>query len=93
VSQQEEQQARVGLPTWVMCTYILAYSVHVYKRFIRRARGALSVALLFGFGGSPNIPLTAWWAPLFKDVYFNGIFFGVYLIIGLVLIVAGLIQK
>ena len=55
--------------------------------------GLMFVVLLSGVGASANPPLTGWYVPLIRFIYTIGIFWFVFLIIGAVLIVAGLIKK
>jgi len=55
--------------------------------------GLMFVVLGFGVGGSGNPPLTGWYAALITFIYTIGFFWFVFLIIGAVLIVAGLIKK
>ena len=55
--------------------------------------GLLFVVLLFGVGASANPPLTGWFVSLIRFIYTIGVSWFVFLIIGAVLIVAGLIKK
>lgn len=55
--------------------------------------GLMFAVLLFGVGASANPPLTGWYVPLIRFIYTIGTFWFAYLIIGAVLIVAGLIKK
>jgi hypothetical protein len=55
--------------------------------------GLMFVVLGFGVGGSGNPPLTGWYAALITSIETIGFFWFVFLIIGAVLTVAGLIKK
>jgi hypothetical protein len=55
--------------------------------------GLMYVVLQFGVGGASNPPLTGWFAALVSLVFAIGFFWFVFLIVGAVLIVAGLIKK
>ena len=55
--------------------------------------GLMFVVLRFGVGGSGNPPLTGWYAALITSIYWIGFFWFVFLIIGAVLIVAGIMKK
>jgi hypothetical protein len=51
------------------------------------------VILLHGVGASANPPLTGWYAALITFIFWTGFFWFVYLIVGAVLILAGLVKK
>ena len=51
------------------------------------------VVLNFGVGAASNTPLTGWFAALVSLVFAIGFFWFVFLVIGAVLIVAGIIKK